>query len=290
MENENTNFKMGRISGDKVTRKIALDSYYFAFSNTLTVLRYINDTLPQLAETHLDEAKADLVRRIQKLDPEGKKQYDRYKEFSMNRKKRNLVIDHEEAAKLLHERMDLFSLYPLRIPQFIREMSLVYLVTSFEVYLSDILKLAFRARKEMLKTSKKNITYEEAISYPDLDSLLDGIIDKEIMELFSKNIDDIAKILRDRFGSKLNLQEQAEAWQRFREYWYRRNIIVHNNGVPNSIYNLKTKSNHDQNKRLLVEQNYLNIGFNLFESCAYMLHGFFVNIVEAKPNQKQKKQ
>ena len=281
MENEKTSFKMGRMSWNKVTRKLVLDSYYTGFLNTLKLLRQINNRLPQLAAADLAAAKANLSRRVEQLDPEGKKQYDKYDDYSKNRKKRKLDVDHEEAAKLLHERKDLF-LFSLRTPQFIREMSLVYLVTSFEVYLSDILKLTFRARKEMLKTSQKSITYEKAISYPDLDSLLDGIIENEIKELLNKNIDDISKTLRNRFGDSLNLEDPAEAWQSFREYWYRRNIIVHNHGISDSTYNQKTKSNYNQGKRLLVEQDYLNEGFDLFESCAYMLYSYFYKFLKVK--------
>lgn len=281
MENEKTTFEMGRISRNKITRKTVLDSYYFAFSNTLKLLRYINDKLPQLAADDLTAAKDDFHRRVEQLDPEGKKQYDKYEEYSKNRRKRKLVIDHEEAGRLHHERMDLFVLYPLRVPQFIREMTLVYLITSFEVYLSDILKLAFRVRKEMLKASPKYIPYKEAISYPDMDCLLDGIIDKEVKEILNKNIDDISKTLAGKFKS-LNLEENGEIWQKFREYWYRRNIIIHNYGKPDSTYNRKTKSNYDHGKRLLVEQNYLNEGFDLFESYADMLYSYFLDFLKAK--------
>jgi hypothetical protein len=280
MENEKTTFEMKRISTKSVTVKLVLDSYHAAFINTLKLLRQINDTLPQLAATHLGEARGDLARRIEELDSKGKKQLGRYEEYIKNEKKRKVVIKHKEAVKLHRERMDL-SFFSLRIPQFIREMSLVYLVASFEGYLSDIVKLTFRLRKEMLKTSQKNITYEEAISYPDLDSLLDGIIEKEVKELLNGDIDKISKTLTKRFKS-LNLEEDEEVWQRFKEYFIRRNIIVHNYGIPDSTYNLKTKSNKDQTKRLLVEQVYLNEGFELFDSCALMLLGYFINFLKAK--------
>lgn len=118
-------------------------------------MRQINDILPQLTGTYLDATRVHLSRRIQELDHEGKKQFDKYEEYSKNPKKRRVVIKHEEAAKLHHEGRDLF-LFSLRIPQFIREMSLVYLVTAFEVYLSDMVKLAFSVRKEMLGQPEKH--------------------------------------------------------------------------------------------------------------------------------------
>lgn len=91
MTGDKTSFTMKKIRTNEITRKISFDSYYVAFSNTLKLLREINNTLPQLAANDLAATKADLSRRIQELHPEGKKQYDKYEEFSKNYRKRKLM-------------------------------------------------------------------------------------------------------------------------------------------------------------------------------------------------------
>jgi hypothetical protein len=239
VKKDKIHFETRRKSIKRITLKEVLDSQCSAFIYTLSLLSQINDILPKATQRYLDSARADLSRRIEELDPEGKKQLYKYHEDYKNPKIKRRVIKHEEAAKLEKESRNLFFL-SLRIPQFIREMSLVYLVTAFEVYLSDIVKLAFSVRKEMLRASERSITAKEAVSYPDLPSLLSGIIDKEVKDLLNGNVDEISNTLSKKFGS-LKLEEDA-GWQQFREYFYRRNIVVHNYGKPDSNYDLKTKS------------------------------------------------
>src|SRR5688500_6155466 len=108
MKKEKTTFEMRRIGPKRITFKLVLDSHYGVFFNSLKLLRQINDILPQLTGTYLDATRVDLSRRIQELDHEGKKQFDKYEEYSKNPKKRRVVIKHEEAAKLHHEGRDLF--------------------------------------------------------------------------------------------------------------------------------------------------------------------------------------
>ena len=74
---------------------------------------------------------------------------------------------------------------------FIRDMSLVYLVATFESFLQAILKLSFQKKPEILATSQRSVTLEEFVKFEDIEQARYQIIERETASIINQSIEDI---------------------------------------------------------------------------------------------------
>jgi hypothetical protein len=164
----------------------------------------------------------------------------------------------------------------------IREMSLVYLVAVFENFLQKTLAFSFRKKHDALKTCQKNLSYEEILKFDDIDAIKEAVIEKEIM-IVNEDIEVVREYIKKKFGidiSKINDEYTKEIedytkrslklgsfepvnWNNFKERFYRRNIIIHNLGMPNKLYKQKT-GYQGKNEALEVSMEYLLESINIF--------------------------
>ena len=86
-----------------------------------------------------------------------------------------------------------------------------------------------------------------------------AIIEKELKDIFYESIDGVNKYLKTKFKFPLDRRKE---WCQFREVFYRRNIIIHNNGYSNEEYNRKT--GHTGKRKLKVDNDYLVKSFKIF--------------------------
>jgi hypothetical protein len=245
------------------------DSEYSSFIHRLNILRKINDEiLPQAIQTQMGARRIQVIVNVGK----GKRKNENLVEIIKDSDKK--TFGSKKDKKLLEEEMrELMKSEILsdNISKFIREMSLVYLIIAFEEYLSSILKVVFSLRPEILKGSEIKISYAEAFPHKDVHSLLNSLIDKEVKSIIDENIDEVNKRLNGIFSIEL---EKRAKWKLFREYFLRRNILVHNNCYPDSTYIKKTQYKGPET-RLEIGQEYLSEGFRLFEKYATLLRNFF---------------
>jgi hypothetical protein len=245
------------------------DFEYSYFISRLNLLRKINDEiLPQAIQTQMGARRIQVIVNVGK----GKKKNENLVEIIKDSEKKTFGTKKDK--KLLEEEMRELMKSEIisdNISNFIREMSLVYLIIAFEGYLSSILKVVFSLRPEILKESGTNISYAEAFPQKDLQGLLNALIDKKVKSMIDENIDEVNKRLNGIFSIEL---EKRAKWKLFREYFLRRNILVHNNCYPDSTYIKKTQYKGPET-RLEIRQEYLSEGFGLFEKYATLLHNFF---------------
>jgi nucleoside diphosphate kinase len=242
------------------------DSNYDYFIHKLDILRKINDEiLPQAIQTQMGARRIQVIVNVGK----GKKKNENLVEIIKDYEKKTFG----SKDKLLEEMHELMKSEILsdNISKFIREMSLVYLIIAFEEYLSSILKVVFSSRPEILKGSEIKISYAEAFPHKYVHSLLNSLIDKEVKSIIDENIDEVNKRLNRIFS--IDLGKKAK-WKLFREYFLRRNILVHNNCYPDSTYIKKTQYKGPAT-RLEIRQEYLSEEFRLFEKYATLLRNFF---------------
>lgn len=121
--------------------------------------------------------------------------------------------------------------------RFLSEMALVYVIALQEAFLKEYLKTVLVSRKWLLK-SGKTITFEEICDFGSVASLNRYLAEKKVEDVFHENIDDLAKYLEERFG--LSFDSDLPGWPLIREANYRRNLIIHNRGITNKRYCLKT--------------------------------------------------
>lgn len=146
-------------------------------------------------------------------------------------------------------------------PKILSESVLMMLLVMYEDAISSIYKyLIERFPKAFL--ADKSITYSELMSMnTNIEEIKHRFIDKEIDGIMREPISNWYDSFRKR--QKANFLFADELFEKFKEIYYRRNIIVHNQGVVNEVYlgnikNAKVKLG----ERLKVDGCYLEEAFS----------------------------
>lgn len=159
------------------------------------------------------------------------------------------------------------SIFSWKYLPFIRNMSLIYLICEFETFLRYILRITFEKNPEILRGCQKSIKYKEISKIKNTNEIKQLFIQKEITDLCNKDIEDINRYFKENFN--INLANFAN-WKEFKERFYRRNIIVHNSGLINKIYRLKT--GYEGEKIVMdVNREYLEKSIELFKRMFLMI-------------------
>lgn len=103
---------------------------------------------------------------------------------------------------------------------------------NYLVYLSSILREAFRCRPEILRSSEK-IEYAEVLRFQTIEDLITHLAEKKVHDLSYKSVVDLEVFFQDHLGTPLVPAEQRD---QLVTAVATRNIIVHNRGVRNKIY------------------------------------------------------
>ena len=132
----------------------------------------------------------------------------------------------------------------------------VYLMALFEGFNKQFFSTLFYHMPEQMKSRDKKINYEVLFNFKSIENLHKYISEKETDEFGRMDIDKFNKELAKRYSFQLN--EEFEYWEDLREKYYRRNIIVHNNGKISEIYlNRMNLSSENLNRKLNCDIDYL---------------------------------
>ena len=116
------------------------------------------------------------------------------------------------------------------------------------------------------------MTYEQLMKFDSMDSIKKQIIEKETNEIINQDIEQVKAYFIERFNIDISKYVQ---WNKFKERFFRRNILIHNSGIPNELYRKKTGL---QEKEILtVDRKYLNESIKLFDNFANKLTSEFEN-------------
>ena len=248
-----------------------IDIAYQNFQGTLYILAFINRIVPNIAREYIDDYKDDIILKFEAKDPIDTRDFLKVLRFfeestmrsslgSKNKDKLMIRVTGEASGKALRL-LTMMANLDHHFPRFIREMCLTYLVSSFESLLSKILTAfyIYEPRALMTKKDEKNVNYELIFSSTDLSEIKEKIVKKEISNLLNKNIDQINRYLYQ--NHKIKLDGLSE-WSDFREIFYRRNIVVHNEGNPDSDYRKKT--GYKESTKPPIDEAYLEKSFDVF--------------------------
>jgi hypothetical protein len=106
-------------------------------------------------------------------------------------------------------------------------------VDNYLAYLSELLALIFEAQPNTLR-SNEQVTVDFILEHSDFEDLLNGLIEKKVMELSFKGMRDLAKYLDSRLKFALfkNDDDLLTAVKIIED----RNILIHNRGIINRRY------------------------------------------------------
>lgn len=251
---------------------------YLLLKSNLMMLAQLNRELPKSIRHMKEERKKVFRERVAKLKNKSGNQFDELVEFlesSLESGKASKGSGYvmpvtEKTGALVQEAFDAV-ISPTLFNEFIRDMSLVYLVAEFESFLQDILRTTFQRRPEALASSEKSITIEELIKFKDIKNVRQRIMEKEIQSVVNQDLGFIEAYLERKFRLKL---PEFDSWKKFKERFYRRNIIIHNSGKVNRLYRQKT-GYKGKTKKMVVSQEYLEESILLFFTMSFNISAFF---------------
>lgn len=134
------------------------------------------------------------------------------------------------------------------------EMAFIYVVTLMEAFVKEYLTHLFIGKPELLKSSK-TITYEEILALGNMSKIRSVLAEREVDQVSYKSVDQLAEYLNSKL--KLGIDDTLAWWVLCKEASYRRNIIVHNRGIVNSIYTSKIPEAPPIGTKLVVPISYL---------------------------------
>lgn len=117
------------------------------------------------------------------------------------------------------------------------------------------------------------MTFEELTKFKDINEAKREITEREITSVIGKDIKDINKYFEQKFNIDLS---RFTSWKKFKERFYRRNIIIHRSGRADKIYRLKT-GYKGKDEQMGVSQNYLKDSITLFENMGLKIAEHFDN-------------
>jgi len=263
--------KIGRFDPSKLTYFDYVTHFRASLENDIDILRQINRVISPSIMHYYSSQQNRIIAGAKKLSSRSKKEYEAYRNFVIKGETGTFDITNKSTYALI-EALDSTGMYSKRVPMFVREMSLVYLVVSFEDFLTSILKSTLVRNPRILKQSDKKLDYKQIVDHSSFDSLLSAIVSTEITHLFYKDIEEISDYIAHRFN--LRLSESAD-WSKFKEIFYRRNLVIHNNCYPNDIY-IKKTGYTGEDTRLTITDDYLSQSFDIFESYAMKITRHFL--------------
>lgn len=158
--------------------------------------------------------------------------------------------------------------------RFLREMILVNLVSQLELLLENNFIYVFGSIPDLLKSKEKTMDYEELLKLGSFDSISDRIVNKEAQSIIKEEIDKINQILNKKYEI-MDLSTTPD-WKKFKERFYRRNLIVHHMSFVDDTYRMKTGFTGKE-KLLYLDDEYLKESISLFMKYAHVIHHAFVN-------------
>jgi hypothetical protein len=121
---------------------------------------------------------------------------------------------------------------PVRYPKLLYSAALTHAIAIFESFLSDFLIMIFTYRPDTLK-SESTATYENILSFGSMKELIRHLATTKAKKVLDGNIDEVVDKLKKGFNFDVS---RFREFKTIREASYRRNVVIHNNGITDKDY------------------------------------------------------
>lgn len=146
--------------------------------------------------------------------------------------------------------------------------SLISLLSSVEWFLSQILHFYYDRHPESAGVQKKTMTLSELKSFGNVEDAEKHLINLKIEEILRGNFDSWINLLKTELSLKMGYINSMN--DELTEIYQRRNLLVHNGGVVNSIYLSKVNDSLAKDVKigdlLSVNKKYLNNAISKLQS------------------------
>lgn len=119
---------------------------------------------------------------------------------------------------------------------------IIGLISSYDAFLSRLLKVIFTKYPEMVLTKGKDVPYSDIFTFASIDEIRSHLIDKEVESIIRESHVEHFRLMEAKFDMKL--RSGLTIWPSFVELCERRNLLTHTGGLVSRQY-LKVCGEHN---------------------------------------------
>tara|TARA_B110000027_G_scaffold132624_1_gene159198 strand:- start:759 stop:2120 length:1362 start_codon:yes stop_codon:yes gene_type:complete len=250
----------------------------------------LNNNLHKLLR-HLDSIKDTLPMVLLLLRPYQKKAGVKLEEFIENnvteleeekdgKKLVSIPVEQTRVFDQLSKNSHISSLASKIIP----ESLFVSLISQYDSYLNQLLRILFNIRPEYINNSDRELTFSDLNNFKSIEEAREFIIEKEVESVLRKSHSEHFTYLENKIG--MPLKKDLPIWKTFIEITERRNLFVHCDGIVSSQYIKVCKENKclpkdiKLNQRLIVDSNYFDTVYEcLYEITTKLTHTIWRKLI-----------
>jgi hypothetical protein len=118
--------------------------------------------------------------------------------------------------------------------RFLPEVMVIGLVSSYDAFLSRLLRVVLDRHPEIVLTSEKTIKFSELSTFASIEEARTSLIDREIEAVIRSSHHEQFSWMETRFS--MGLRKDLPVWPRFIELCERRNLLTHTGGFVSAQY------------------------------------------------------
>jgi hypothetical protein len=188
---------------------------------------------------------------------------------------KSIAVKYEDSK--VFEQLSKNSEISILASKIIPESLFVSLISQFDSYLNQLLRILFEIRPEYINNSERNLSFSELIELNSIENAREFIIEKEVESVLRKSHSEHFDYLENKLN--MPLRKNLPVWDKFIEITERRNLFVHCDGAVSSQY-LKVCEKHNVdlvditvNQRLSIDIEYFSKAYDcLFELAVKLTH------------------
>jgi hypothetical protein len=250
---------------EKASLSSLLNDHHTALMDKIHALRAINTLTHNMLEDYLDLEKVKFFQKADSgLNDDERWEYKFRASLETVAPTGQFKFKHPKVHKMYGEETRMYH-YREDIRRASKEMMLVYLIIVFEEFLTNILSALFRKRRDVFRFSNNLVSYKEVLEHTNIYELITTMSKEKAKAITESGIDNLNNYLKDKLKLSLSLDKRDD-WPQFREFFYRRNIVVHNYGVPDTEYITQTNSKANKKDWLEINDHYITTAFSMFEN------------------------
>lgn len=148
--------------------------------------------------------------------------------------------------------------------------SLMLLITYYENLVAQLFKTDFVKHPERINLDSKGVPYKILAELNDIEMIKEHLVEEEVVSMMYKSYDDWMLYFCNKL--KLNIPYDRKKRNDIKEIIARRNLLVHNNGIVNSIYlNITGRKDVIKGDYIKVSKEYLNNAIDIIETAGMAL-------------------
>lgn len=248
-------------NGEKYKYGVALEKFFFSKAIEeveIEISEYEKQLLEEiLEEYHIEQSDTGVIVQY-KLKNQGLIE----KKYELNPHKANA-----EFRKLSEQ------------PEILNDSTIMMLLVRYEEAVAELFRYLIR-KYPTAYLNDKSITYAELIKLDtEIKNIRKIFLDKEVDEIMRQPISNWYSLFEGKHKVKFSFQN--DEFEAFKEIYYRRNLIVHNQGIVNDNYIANVKTELCVGDKALVNKSYLE---NAFEIAQIVVYGTIVGLSKLSSN------